>query len=249
MANQLTNTPIKNVYTEYGDAASARSNIIGLLLRFTKHGQWVAGQDRKEVPVGTRMIAHIPGVKIGWVKWSEGQPVENNLGLLSEGFQPPQRDTLGDLDKSLWGTLGNQAIDPWQFANFCMMYCPDNNELYTFTTGSKGGLGALGGLISTFGRHFAAKPSELPIVQLETKSYNHREFGETFVPVFKLVGWTETTEELISATDTPQDFIDEIVDDGDPNRPTKQSKPRSVPLRKQPRPWRKRLSLQRPSRL
>jgi hypothetical protein len=198
MANEVTphhNAPITDPYEQLGDEVSSRAHIYGNLLRFTKHGEYKTGQDQEEVPEGTRMLVYMPSLKKGWVKWHEGQPVRHIIGLVAEGYSPPARETLGDMDEDDWGELNGRAIDPWQYSFYvCML--DEEGELHTFVTSSKGGQSAIGEISKVYGRRRRMKPDELPIIELNARSYNHKDYGETFAPQFKVTGWAKT----------PQDF-------------------------------------------
>jgi hypothetical protein len=36
-------------------------------------------------------------------------PVKEVMGLLSEGFQPPMRDEIGDFDRNLWPDMAKEG--------------------------------------------------------------------------------------------------------------------------------------------
>jgi hypothetical protein len=66
-----------------------------------------------------------------------------------------------------------------------------DGELYTFTTGSKGGRDAVGDLCKAFGGVMAQHPDEYPVVAIGVRSYEHpnRSYGRIKTPEFKIVGW------------------------------------------------------------
>jgi hypothetical protein len=180
-------------FEQYGEEVASRAHITGHLLRFTKHGEWKYGQDMDELPENTRLLAYLPGLKRGWVKWADGAPTRHIVGLVAEGYTPPPREELGDMDESEWSELNGRPIDPWQATNYMIML-DDEGEFYTFVTSSKGGLSAVGELATNFGKHRRMKPDEIPVVELRARSYQHKDYGETFAPVLKLVGWAKIPE-------------------------------------------------------
>ena len=104
--NEVVPLSERDPYADYAsELAAGRSNIVGQLLRFTKHGQYKSGPDLDPVAEGTRMLVYMPGMERGWIKWRDGQPVERVMGLVASGFQPPARDELDDLDRSTWGRI------------------------------------------------------------------------------------------------------------------------------------------------
>lgn len=219
MANDLTKTstqlPANNddvdPFEAFGEEQASRAHITGDLLRFTKHGDWKAGQEQATLDEGTRMLAYMPGLKRGWVKWSDGSPTRHLLGLVSEGYTPPAREDLGDMDENDWPELNGNSIDPWQKTNYLVML-DESGQLYTFVTASKGGLTAVGAISSVYGKRRKMKSDEIPIVELHSRSYNHKQFGETFAPDIKITGWAKIPEnfaELASAMDSEDEPVND----------------------------------------
>jgi hypothetical protein len=192
MANNLVtpNTTDIDPYAEFGDEFGGLSYIHGDLLRFTKHGKYKAGQEQEEVEDGTRVLAYMPGLMKGYVKWQDQKPVKHVLGLVAEGFHPPSRDELGDLEVKLWTELNGKKIDPWQYTAYIPML-DDTGRLYTFVTASKGGLGMLSELSKKYAPRRKMRPDDIPIIKLGGRSYDHPDYGETFAPVFKIDGWAK----------------------------------------------------------
>jgi hypothetical protein len=174
-------------YAAYGRESS--NNIVGKLMRFSK-GDWLIGDD--EVPVGTQMIANMDNLLIGWILWEDKKPEETIMGLLKEGHRPQKRETLGHDDESVWPTdKDGKAQDPWQETNYLPLKDPKDGELYTFSTSSTGGRGAISKLCKDYGTKRRMHPNQFPIVALNVDSYKHKDttLGRIKVPEFKIVGW------------------------------------------------------------
>lgn len=197
-----------NAFEAYGNAVSQKS-IVGDILKFTKFGEFVAGQDEIELKAGTRLIANMDELLIGWVRWEDSKPTEQLMGRVAEGFQPARRNELGDDDESRWERDDdNKPRDPWQRANYLILKAEDSDQLYTFTTGSKSGLNAIGELCKVFGRQMRQRPDEFPIVALTPDSYIHPKYKKIFVPKFEIVGWapkSSLNEALGNATEELKD--------------------------------------------
>ena len=205
--NQITLAEAGNPYLDYGNASGA---IEGDLLKFSKFGEWHAGQDSKKIALGTRLVARMETLAIGWLRWSDGKPVEKRLGFLGEGFAPPPRDQLGDRDETLWpvGPDG-KATDPWQFINSLVLIDPATDQVYTFQIGSRGGINAIGAVCRAYGRRMRSHPGDLPIVELGSSSYRHAQFGEIRIPQLNVVGWTNgNTDAPAIAGPNPPPFSD-----------------------------------------
>jgi len=102
----------KNWAEEYG-AESFQSNITGLLLKFNK-GEWLAGQDEEEIPLGTELVAAAHMLQSGWLRWQNDRPAETIMGYRREGFRPPPRETLGYENKVDWEERKEQKVAPWK---------------------------------------------------------------------------------------------------------------------------------------
>jgi len=178
-----------NFFEEYGRQASARP-IVGRLLKFSK-GDYLAGQDNEEVGEGTELVACMDTLQVGWVKWVDSMPADQDLGLIMEGYKPKKRSELGDTDQDQWEVdeQSDKPRDPWQFANQLILRPVDwdgsDDQLYTFVTQSRGGVGAIGALCKYYGKEMRQRPNEFPVIRLEVDSYMHsnKQFGRIKVPV------------------------------------------------------------------
>ena len=181
----------RNAFESYGQQMSI-SSITGTLIKFNK-GDWVTGDD-EDLEDDTELVFNMDQLLIGWIKWIDQRPTEQIMGPVAEGFQPARRNELGDTDQSQW-ELDEQGRprDPWQLSNYIVCKDPgqdaSDENLYTFATSSKGGLGAIGKLCQQYGRAMRERPDEYPIVRLGSDYYNHAQYGRTYVPEFTIVGW------------------------------------------------------------
>jgi hypothetical protein len=170
----------------------ASTNITGTLIKFTK-GDWITGDD-EDLDEGMELVANMDNLMIGWTKWEDNKPTDKVMGLVSEGYRPPTRRSLGDNDQALW-ELDDQgrARDPWQSGFYMILKTPGeaavDDELYTFATSSKGGKDMILELCGKYGKEMRVRPDMYPIVKLGADSYRHQEYGKTFVPLMQIVGW------------------------------------------------------------
>ncbi len=206
MSTDIAEANSKNPFEAYGEGVTQR-NIVGTLLKFSK-GDYLAGQGNDEIPVGTKMVANMDSLLVGWIRWANNKPTDQQMGAVIEGFQPAKRVDLGDNDKAQWDVDDQgQQRDPWQFSNYLVLANPETKELYTFTTSSRGGLNAIGELSKTYGKEMRQRPNEWPVIALNIDSYNHpnKQFGRIKIPVFSITGWvtkTETQQLAIAANET-----------------------------------------------
>lgn len=184
-----------NAFEAYG-AQAAQSNLVGQLLKFSK-GDWLVGQSNTELKPGTKMVAVMDQLYVGWVKWEDNKPTEQLMGLIIEGYKPMNRKDLGDNDESLWEVdMQGKPRDPWQRTNYLVLRDvgleeADEDKMYTFTTSSKGGINAIGKLCQAYGKNMRQRPNDYPIVELQVDSYAHpiKEYGRIKIPMLELTGW------------------------------------------------------------
>jgi hypothetical protein len=187
-----------NVFAVYGESAGP-GHIVGELLKFSK-GDWLAGQFNRELSDGTKLVAVMDSLAVGLQRWENQRPVAYRMGLLVEGFVPPQRDELGDTDEALWECDdAGKPRDPWQFTNYLRLVNTENpDQTFTFTTSSKGGLGAIAKLCREYGRacEKEGRKDQYPLVKLSTGSYAHRDrsLGRIKFPEFLVLGWVEKSD-------------------------------------------------------
>jgi hypothetical protein len=215
-AAQLVVPEEKNVFEKYADAVG-RNRIVGELLKFSK-GEWLSGRDGDEVAEGTRLVAGCDGLEVGWVKWLDFKPVEQRMGRVAEGFMPARRSELDDPDPEDWPLDEATGLprDPWQLSNSVVLMDPETQQLFTFPSASKGGIGALGKLAGAYGKHIRQKPNELPLVELSSDSYKHsnKAFGKIYTPLFVICGWVDRLEfdEMLAGEQRQLEEVEEAED-------------------------------------
>ena len=188
-------------YQSYGAAATAGNMPF---LKFDR-GRFKYGLDNDELPLGTRLVPNMGEVQIGYLRWQNGEVVDEAMMRLANGFKPASREDLGDTDPSTWekDPQGN-PIDPWSFTNTVPFKEPTAGAEYIFTTSSKGGIHAVGKLCKQFGEGRLENEDKLPIVEIGSNSYRHKIYGEVPFPTFRIVDWRSESE-LINGADSKSD--------------------------------------------
>jgi hypothetical protein len=127
---------------------------------------------------------------VGWVKWSEGKPVEHVMVRVQDGKSSPKREELDDTDESLWEVRDKRPQDPWKWTAYVPMV-DETGELFTYSTASAGGHKSLGELSRRYVWHRSNNPSDYPVVELGGGSYQHKDrtIGEVPFPTLKVAGW------------------------------------------------------------
>ena len=164
--------------------------IVGKLLKFSK-GDYLLGEGAEPVDQGTVVVAAIDQLLTGWIRWENARPVEHRMVPVASGQCPPLRSDLGYLDQAKWEVDNNgKPRDSWQYSAYLPLLSAAG-DLWTFSTSSTGGHGAIGKLSRAFARHRRKAPDELPRISLKSDSYLHpeKQYGRIKVPLFELVGW------------------------------------------------------------
>jgi hypothetical protein len=188
--NQGTAVAVGGAYdpfAAYGQEAASG----GTFLKFNK-GDWVKGQNDTEVPAGTKVVANMNELSVGWIRWSDGKPAERRLGLLVQGYKAEPRDALGYTDQTLWETDNDgKPQDPWTFTNELPVAVLDDGETLTLSMSSKGGIGAIGSLCKAYSNGRKEHPGLVPVLSLDRDSYQHPVYKKVHVPVLSIVDWID----------------------------------------------------------
>lgn len=194
LTTQTTGTAVAmpaeaNPFAQY-ETENRRTSIVGDLLKFNK-GDWLAGQDEREIDEGTRFVANMDELFVGWIRWEDKKPTEQLMGRVADNFKPARRSELGDTDKEAWPLNDDdEPQDPWQQSNYLLLRGVDDEQLYTFTAGATGSRGAITELCGAYGREMRSKPDQYPVVEIGTGKYKHATYGWIKFPTFKVVGWS-----------------------------------------------------------
>jgi hypothetical protein len=226
MQNAITTTENKvpatttdvDPFLQYADAVRPQ-HIIGKLLKHSK-GEYLAGEDSEVIPLGTKMVVAMDLLTIGFVHWSNGKPDEHRMTLVADGVPPPRRSELGDTDPAQWEEKDakGEPRDPWQLTQYLPMV-DETQETFTFSTSSRGGIGAIAGLARHYARGRAAHPDAFPVVELQVDAYQHSNsaYGRIKVPKFMVVGWeSKSTFFKTAGMESPGaegDFGAEVADE------------------------------------
>lgn len=217
----VTGTAVASVrevdpFASYG----AKVDTQGTYLTF-KGNEYLYGQEGHSLPIGTRAVAFMPGLRVGWRKWWDSKVFEDRTELLVDMIPIEPREDLGDNDEGRWQLdLTGKPRDPWQMTN--VLELAVDGERYIYATGSKGGIGAIGRLCKAYSNQRKLAPEgALPIIELGSDFYMHPVYAKTYVPLFPIVGWADpNTLEPVTPTPgqpkiAPLPLVAEAYDDPD----------------------------------
>jgi hypothetical protein len=171
----------------------APGSIVGRRMKFDgKEGLFVTHDDGKPITEDAEFVALCDQTVVGYIRFhGKGEPPDQVMGLLYDGFVMPPRESLGDLDESKWATgLNNRPEDPWQNQIYLVLQNTVTLELFTFVTQSKTGRRAVGNLLRHYNRSKKTHPDDAPVVRLRVGGFNHPDdrVGWVKTPVLVVVG-------------------------------------------------------------
>jgi hypothetical protein len=185
-------TDLRKVEKQHLPAQSSGGDAVNNILKETarsnprllfKKGKYFVGEN--EVLLGHEYVAFALDWTRGWVKWADGNIVNaEHMGRVADGYVPPERDELGDTDKSQWPDDGS---DPWQAQNILPLEDVESGEFLIFVAGSFGGKFAVEKLCNRVARDLkAGKDRGLPIIQLAVAEFSTKSYGNIARPNFPI---------------------------------------------------------------
>lgn len=174
-------------------AASAGSGGADDLLRLLRDGMWVFGAENVEPEEGSKWAINPYSFQHGYICWGDNS---NVLGeVMVPVMQPlPQRSELADMgeDKD-----GKPFV--WQDQLSFQLQCisgEDRGVQVLFKTTSVGGKRATGEMANRISSRAVDGSDELiPVVHLSVDSYQHKQYGKIYTPVFEIVEWIAASDE------------------------------------------------------
>lgn len=191
MSNTVAKLPpsVTALAASMEQAASAIRNASGDMpfLRLLKSGEWVFGADDNDVVAGSLWAVDPASFCMGFQAWGEDADLLGEVTQLVTD-QPVLRSDLKDVDGEWKPLLG------------CTLVCitgDDEGLAVSYKVTSKGGIKALGKLMTTLVDRIKAAPADgtyIPVVALGTESYKHKKYGRIYTPLLEVKEWTDEDE-------------------------------------------------------
>ena len=136
------------------------------------------------------------------MRWWDGNPTAHLIGRVVDRHRVPAREELGDQDESKWPIEPNGLRrDPWAKTVYLAMRDVSNDEVVCFTSSSDGGRKAVAKLADRYDRLRHRFKAKMPVVTLESESYQHKIYGKILKPKFRIVDWTYWDDETAADPD------------------------------------------------
>lgn len=182
-------------FAAFQAAATALSGDSKPILKFNK-GDWYAGQDNTEIPLGTAVAIDMMSAEWGWIRWHDGKPAERRMAHVATGQPPVPRDSLGHADEALWEKDDEgKPRDPWRKSIEIPVREISGEKREFMLAGSGVGFeGACKALFKAFGEQMRANSGKVPVIELRSGKYQHSKWGIVKVPDMPIVSWKTLAE-------------------------------------------------------
>ena len=146
-------------------------------------GKFMYGAEAIEVDPGERWAVNPVSFHHGYIGWQGGQVVGEVMVPISSPKPNP-----GELTPP----IAAKGADGWQEqVTFTLKSLEDDTEAM-FKTSTKGGRGGVSKLAGEMATQVAKNPAApIPVIHLVSDSYPHKQYGQIYFPVFKVVGWMD----------------------------------------------------------
>lgn len=182
-------------------------------LRMLRDGEWVYGQEDIQVEAGSLWAANPMSLQHGWTAWKKAkgqEKIDNSGGPVGEAMVPlsaplPPKDSLPDhMDVNA----------PWEYQTSIELIClngTDKGEQVVYKASSKGAVNAMDSLIKAIGAQLDADETKpVPVIKFGNDTYNHKEYGKTYVPVLEVVDWVPLTDQIPEVGEVQQRVADPV---------------------------------------
>jgi hypothetical protein len=153
------------------------------ILRLGRDGAWIYGSDSVEPEVGAEWAINPYSLQHGYICWGD------NADLLGEVMVP-----IGQA-RPAKSELPNHGEFSWNDQFSCDMACltgEDEGQQVVYKPSSVGGRRAMSELMKVLSARIGEVGVEgeiVPVVKLETQSYNHKKYGKIYNPILEVVRW------------------------------------------------------------
>lgn len=158
------------------------------ILRMGRDGIWVFGAENLEVEEGSLWAVNPLSLKHGWICWKKRpqgskEKAEKYADILVPMHEP----------KPAFAALPSYDDGEWSEQTSITLRCMNGTDEGTQTDykpSSIGGANQMREFIAAIMKQLDTDPDHpVPVVSLESSSYNHQTWGKTYTPVLRIVEW------------------------------------------------------------
>lgn len=205
-----------NALVQEGQSATGISDLLRFLSR--EGGIWVFGAEAVENEEGAQWAVNPLSFEHGYVCWKNKKVAGE--AMVAVGVAKPPRDTLVD-HGTFTDAKGNEVQTKWDEQMTIRLKCVQGEDEGTevdFRTSTIGGISCIKAVAKAVGgRISSGKMDVVAVVSLTNDSYNHAEYGKTYIPTMEIISWIEMDGELEMEPDeaTLDPVEDEVVEESE----------------------------------
>jgi len=173
-----------NPFALYAELYGGEAFFEGDYIKLTQDNGWVRGQNKEPINTTEMFVANLQEARHGWIKF-DGDKTERKTVLIMDNPQGIPREECGDMETRRW----KDNRDPWMPVIYLPMRCLSDDSVVCFTGTGMGASRAVGELCRIYGRPGADRGGKMPVVLLDSFTFENRQGGTTRWPRFKIVDW------------------------------------------------------------
>ena len=213
-----------NALIQEGQSATGISDLLRFLSR--EGGIWVFGVDGDENMADARWAVNPLSFEHGYVCWKNKKIAGE--AMVPVGVAKPGRETLAD-HGSFTDAKGKEVQTKWDEQMSIRLRCTvgeDEGTEVDFRSSTVGGISCIKAVAKAVGgRISAGKMDVVAVVALTNDSYNHAEYGKTYVPTMEIDSWILMDGPAEAAEAPVSDDTPEPADDPAPRRGRRSAAP------------------------
>jgi hypothetical protein len=152
-----------------------------MLLRLTKAGQWIYGQENIAVEPDSHWAVNLASLCRGWVCWGDGEL----LGQIMASVQVERLPQPAPIDNYSF-------VEQFSLELTCISG-EDDGQLVLYKNNSDGFKQAFEKLIANVQQQWAADPVYYwPVITMKEESYMNKRYGQIFKPLLPVVAWCDS---------------------------------------------------------
>lgn len=183
-------TDTNDFTTQMANSASALagrgSGGIQLLLYASRQNQWSYGRTNLNPEDTGLLVVDHEQISRGYVEWVNKRPVQSIFAPILSGQEVTEHDLPNPCERAAYRGQSDGPAFTYQVVGAFL----NSGNPFRFETSTKGGVGAVEDLAAAARAASIAVGECLhPVVELNSTSYPHPEYGTTYVPAFRIVGY------------------------------------------------------------
>jgi hypothetical protein len=152
--------------------------------------------DNVEVPDGTEFVAFLHETQKGHIKFNVDGPPDVQMVRVDQNAEVPERDTLGDNDRTKWPLdFNGEKADPWKLQFAIPMQRHDaGGELYVLVSRGPVAMTSVENLLGRWRHHPKRKEGFIPVIRIKNSSYWNKKYKRNQPkPEYVFVTWVTKT--------------------------------------------------------